>query len=67
MTHQQLTPTCLHLQLTQVSTLLAETTWTRQGNGTYSPDEAITKVLDEETEWFECDDCGARIDQPRVE
>lgn len=55
--------TCLHPQLTQVSTLLAETTWTREDDGTYSPDEAITKVLHEETEWFVCDDCDERIDQ----
>jgi hypothetical protein len=52
---------CPHQELRQVSRLTAETTWSRAADGHHLPDEAITKVLGEETEWFECALCGERV------
>ena len=53
---------CSHDELRQISTLTAEMTWTRDGSGHHQPDEAISKVLGEDTEWFECTDCGEHLD-----
>jgi hypothetical protein len=53
---------CAHDELTQISTITAETTWSREPGGYHTPDEAISKVLGEETEWFECADCGERVE-----
>jgi hypothetical protein len=52
---------CTHDELTQISTITAETTWSREPGGYHMPDEAISKVLGEETEWFECADCGEHV------
>lgn len=52
---------CRHDHLVQISTLAARTDWTRGANGFHEPDEAISKVLGEETEWFECEECGEQL------
>jgi hypothetical protein len=52
---------CRHLRIRQFSTISAMTVWTLDETGSYEPDEAITKVLDEQTEWWECADCGERV------
>jgi hypothetical protein len=57
---------CTHDQLTQISTITAETTWSRELDGHHMPDEAISKVLGEETEWFECADCGEHVEPDLV-
>lgn len=53
---------CNHDELRQISTITAETTWSRGPNGLHVPDGEITKVLEEETEWFECVDCGESVE-----
>lgn len=52
---------CLHLRIRQFSTISAVTVWTKDETGSYLPDDAITKVLDEETERWECADCGESV------
>lgn len=61
------TERCRHENAVQISTVLAKTYWTRTDEtGVYEPDEfagdvAIHKVVSEETESFECADCGAPL------
>ena len=52
---------CTHDHLVQVSTLTAETDWARAEDGFHQPDEAISKVLGEDTARFECAECGERV------
>jgi hypothetical protein len=53
---------CDHNELRQISTMTAETTWTRGLDGFHVPDSEITKVLGEDTDWFECIDCGESVE-----
>lgn len=53
---------CPHDELVQVSTITAETIWNRELDGHHVPEETISKVLAEETEWFECANCGERVE-----
>jgi hypothetical protein len=52
---------CSHDRLVQVSTITALTDWTRTPDGFHAPVESISKVLGEDTEWFECAECGDRV------
>jgi hypothetical protein len=50
---------CRHEHLEQHSTIYARTSWTRQEDGSYDPDEVpCSKVLEEETTAWACSDCG---------
>lgn len=50
---------CSHENLVQLSTIYARTSWTRQDDGSYTPDEVpCSKVLEEETTEWRCNDCG---------
>ena len=53
---------CDHDELRQISTITAETTWSRGADGFHVPDDEITKVLGEDTEWFECVECGEHVE-----
>jgi hypothetical protein len=53
---------CQHEELRQISTLTAETIWTRGADGFHVPDAEINQVLGEDIEWFECVDCGERVE-----
>lgn len=53
---------CKHDELRQISTITAETTWARGADGLHAPDADINKVLGEDTEWFECVECGERVE-----
>lgn len=52
---------CTHDELRQLSTITAETVWNREPDGHHLPEATFTKVLWEETEWFECSACGERV------
>jgi hypothetical protein len=53
---------CTHDELIQVSTITAQTIWSREPDGHHEPEESISKVLGEETEWFQCPDCGEHVE-----
>jgi hypothetical protein len=57
---------CEHPSITQRSTVWAETFWLRQSGGTYEPATAgsavaLSRVLEEQTESWTCDECGASV------
>jgi hypothetical protein len=56
---------CAHPEIRQISTVTAETWWTRQDDGRYEPDAEMT-VLGEDTEWWECVECGEKLGRPAV-
>lgn len=53
---------CNHDELRQISAITAETTWTRGADGFHAPDAEINHVLEEETELFECVECGEQVE-----
>jgi len=53
---------CKHDELRQISTITAETAWTRGADGFHVPDREINEVLSENTEWFECVECGDHVE-----
>ncbi len=55
---------CPHDTLREISTVTAETIWSREADGYHAPYTGF-KVLGEDTEWFECADCGERV-QPET-
>lgn len=59
---------CTHERISQLSTIEARTTWSRDPEGVYTPDESpCTKVRSEETHGWECLDCGAPVNVEDVE
>jgi hypothetical protein len=57
---------CEHTMITQLSNVVAETYWQRTSDGTYEPASAagpvaLSRVLEEQTEAWTCDACGAAI------
>jgi hypothetical protein len=52
---------CQHDELRQISTLKTETMWIRDADGFHVPDAEINRVLEEDTQLFECVDCGEQV------
>jgi hypothetical protein len=57
---------CEHESITQLSNVVAETYWQRTSDGTYevatvAAPVALSRVLQEQTESWTCDECGASI------
>lgn len=51
---------CTHEAIYQLSSATLRTMWTRSDDGSYDPDDT-PDVLGEDTEWFECVDCGEGV------